>query len=580
MRARAPCAIFLAAILAGCATPGNDGSQDRTGGGATPSFAVAPPERLTFTMPDGVELVATLWRPEGLERAPVVLHAQPYASGCSTPGSAVFGDPYPQPCRPPTSDEFWLDQYRGAPRALVENGFAFVDLNVRGTGESGGCLDLNGPTESEDLRRVLDALADAEWSTGSLGMMGLSYMGTTPLVALKHRHPALQAVVVGGIATNEYYFSYTPQGAGGTVSGAAFAGIWLGSVVGPQLGGGPDAAPGALARQPGRYCPDFVEDYGSTVWGTAADARPRQYLLDRRHIVHLRDLDAGVLVVQGIPDRAGLQVEPLWDALGDTPKAFVLGDWGHQFPDHGMLKNADGLDWPAIPLAWFDHFLRGGPAPALLGRVQYQVVGTDAWHHATSWPALPSEALYLGRALTTTPGTGDLAFRSAPQGAACGNAGPATWTAALGDPVPNDTLLAGNPMAWLHVEVDRPAATLAVDLWDVPGDDLCAGTPISFGAADLRFLADPFIGSDPPTGRTIPLRVDLTAVSHVVPAGHRLGVTLSSSGVLGVQGRPTEATVVVRAGESHLLLPMANGVGGAPPPVPYPPMPVGPEWDA
>lgn len=572
--------MLVVVLLSGC-TLGPAATKESDGASAPAGtlHAIAPPERLTFAMADGVELVATLWRPEGLDRVPVVLHAQPYASGCSMPGSTFFGDPYPQPCRPPTSDEFWLDEYNGAPRALVENGFAWVDLNVRGTGESGGCLDMNGPTEREDLRVVLDELARAQWSDGNIGMMGLSYMGTTPFVALGHHHPALKAVVAGGVFTNEYYAIYTPQGAGGSVAGAAFAPFWLGSVVGPQLGGGPSAAPEALVRQPERYCPEFVEEFATTAYTPAAtEDRNAKHFLDRRHIAQLRDTDAGVLVVQGIPDRAGLQWEPLWDALGDAPKAFVLGEWPHQFPDSDLLSGSPGLDWPALPIAWFDHFLRGGPAPEVLGKVHHQLLGSDEWRTADRWPALTSEVLYVGGTLTATPGSGDLSFRSYPQAAPCGAFPEDAWASMMSDPLPNTTILAGNPMAWLELEVDMPAATVAIELRDVQGDDVCDGKIISTAAADLRFLADPFTGADPPTGEPFFLRVDFYAVSQAVEKGHRLALTFSSSGEMGVSGRPTEATVTIRGGESHILLPMASGIGGVPPGTEYPPMPVGQDW--
>lgn len=46
---------------------------------------------------------------------------------------------------------------------------------------------------------------------------------------------------------------------------------------------------------------------------------------------------------------------------------------------------------------------------------------------------------------------------------------------------------------------------------------------------------------------------------------------------MGVLGRPTQATVTILAGESHILLP-ATGVGGPVPEIEYPPMPVGPDW--
>lgn len=407
--------LVLVVLLAGCTAPAPRSAPEDVDSRDATQYQIGAPERLAFSMPDGVELVATLWRPEGLDRAPVILHSQPYASGCSMPGSAIIGgDPFPQPCRPPTSDPFWLDWYDGTPRALIENGFAYVDLNVRGTGESGGCLDYHGPTERRDIGLVLDELASAEWSTGSIGMMGVSYMGTTPFVALGHRHPALKAVVAGGINTNDYYAAFTPQGAGFGPTGGALGAFWYGSVVGPQLGGGPSAAPGSVTTYPERLCPEFVQTYATAASDSTTEQRDRQYFLDRRHSSQLKDIDAAVLVVQGIPDRFGLQWEPLWEALGDAPKSFVLGDWGHQFPDGEMLAGSDGLAWPDLPLAWFDHYLRGGPLPQTLDRVHYQVLGTDNWHEASAWPALAGEALYLGDTLTPAPGSGDLSFVSTP----------------------------------------------------------------------------------------------------------------------------------------------------------------------
>lgn len=540
-------------------------------------YALSPPERLTFVRPDGVELVATAWRPEGLERAPVILHAQPYASGCSFPGSQFAGDPYPTPCRPPTSDEFWLDEYHGLPRALVEHGYAFVDLNVRGTGPSGGCLTINGPDERADLLAVIEELGAASWSTGAVGMLGLSYMGTTPLVAVTERPPALKAVMVGGMVTNEFHFYHTPQAAAVvTPESAMFDPLWFGSVVlMPQMGGGPGAAPDAAGRYPERYCPDFLALMASDA-ALVTEARNASYYLERSYLPRLRDLDAGVLVVHGLRDvGGGMQVEWMWEALEGTPRALALGDWAHEFPDDAMLEGS-GHSWPDLPLAWFDHFLRGGPTPEALGTVSYQVSGGGPWARASAWPAFPGEALYLhGGILADRPGSEPLSFRAAPRGAPClGEAG--TWAAAVSDPMPRAVRLAGSPVVWLEVEVDAPAATFAVDLWDVPGDDVCAGTLLTRGAADLRFREDPFRAKDVPLGTPLGVRIDTFAMAWEVPEGHRLAVTVSASGTLGAHGRPSDATVKILPGRSHVLLPTDAGVGDPDPGVAYPPLPLGP----
>lgn len=566
--------VVVAALVAGCFA-----SDPASDGGAAPApsqgpFAIAEPEPIVFVASDGVELVGTAWRPEGLEKAPVILNAGPYGSMCPVPGA-----PYPTPCAPATTDPFWLDEYNGLPRVLVESGFAWVELNVRGTGPSGGCFGLIGPREREDLVGVVDELSRAPWSTGSVGMMGLSYMGTTALATVGERHPALKAVIAGGITTNEYYTAYTPQGAGGNSAGLAFAAPWFASVmVIPPLGGGPDSAPRVASAYPGRACPEFAESLAAGATSSATEERPEAYFLDRRHLERLEDLDAGVLVLEGFLDHAvGIQVEPLWDLLGSTPRAFVLGEWDHRFPDDDLLAGS-GLAWDELGVAWFDHFLRDGPAPEVLGEVRYQIVGGD-WSVADRWPALASEALYVGTALTPAPASGDLSYRMAPQGAPCGPAPADAWAVALTEPLAAPATLAGNPMAWFEVEVDEPAATIAIEIWDVPEGDVCAGTILSAGAADLRYRDDPFRAADVPTGAPLGVRVDFLATSWTVPEGHRLGLTMSASGALGVWSRESTATVTVRAGASHLLLPTGAGVGGPAPAVEYPPMLLGPGWE-
>ena len=517
-------------------------------------------------MSDGVVLDAVAWRPAGLERGPVILHALPYASVCTPAASDA---PYPKPCAPDLMDEFWLDEYNGLPRALVESGYAFLDLSVRGTGASGGCFSYLGPRERKDLGEVLDQLAGFAWA-GEVGMVGLSYMSITPLEAMAERPGRVKAVVLGGIGFDEYTFAFSPQGAS-SLRAQSFWGAWLSSVQGP-----PVASQRALAAYAGRACPDLVPLATTMPLAHAMDERPRGHFLERRYLDAVRGLPTGILVVQGVLDRSGgQQVEFLWPALEGTPRALVLGQWDHRFPDDAMLAGS-GLRWPGLPLAWLDHFLRGGPVPEALGRVHVQVEGRG-WEAHDAWPPTPrGEALYVGATLAPAPSPGSVSFRAAPEARACrGEEG--TWHVALSEPLAAPVALVGNPMAWLEVTSASPSATVAVDLWDVPGDDVCAGRLVSFGAADLRFRNDPFRGEDVPVGVPQGTRVDMHAAAWVVPAGHRLAVTLSAAGEHGASGRPAAGTLTV-GGASHVLLPTQDGIGAPPPPVAYPPRPMGPDW--
>src|SRR5581483_11071584 len=50
-----------------------------------------------------------------------------------------------------------------------------------------------------------------------------------------------------------------------------------------------------------------------------------------------------------------------------------------------VLDPAALVDLKALRFQWFDHVLKGGPQPGLLaGRVNFQVMGANAWQHASS----------------------------------------------------------------------------------------------------------------------------------------------------------------------------------------------------
>ena len=57
----------------------------------------------------------------------------------------------------------------------VEQGYAYVRLDVRGTGRSGGAFEFLGPNEQQDLYDVIEWIAAQPWYTGRVGGIGQSY---------------------------------------------------------------------------------------------------------------------------------------------------------------------------------------------------------------------------------------------------------------------------------------------------------------------------------------------------------------------------------------------------------------------
>ena len=81
--------------------------------------------------------------------------------------------------------------------AAVANtmGFAVVDIQMRGTGCSGGAFDFFEPLQSIDGYDIVETVARQPWVKGhKVGMMGISYGGISQLFTARTRPPHLAAI--------------------------------------------------------------------------------------------------------------------------------------------------------------------------------------------------------------------------------------------------------------------------------------------------------------------------------------------------------------------------------------------------
>jgi predicted acyl esterase len=88
-------------------------------------------------------------------------------------------------------------------------GFAVVDVNMRGTGCSGGAFDFFEPLENLDAYDVIETIAHQPWVLHhKVGMLGISYGGISQLFAAQLDPPALEAIaplsVLDATATTLY----------------------------------------------------------------------------------------------------------------------------------------------------------------------------------------------------------------------------------------------------------------------------------------------------------------------------------------------------------------------------------------
>jgi len=95
--------------------------------------------------------------------------------------------------------------------AILANlmGFAVVDVNMRGTGCSGGAFDFFEPLQNLDGYDVIETIAHQPWVLGhKVGMLGISYGGISQLFTAQERPPDLAAIaplsVIDATATTLY----------------------------------------------------------------------------------------------------------------------------------------------------------------------------------------------------------------------------------------------------------------------------------------------------------------------------------------------------------------------------------------
>ncbi len=145
-------------------------------------------------MRDGVKLHTVILVPNGAKGAPILLTRTPYSADGLTSHAA-------SPHLGPT-----LYGYDNATDVIVEGGYIRVVEDIRGKYGSEGDYVMNRPLhgpqnptpvdESTDTYDTIDwLLKNVPESNGKVGILGISYDGFLPLMAVIHPHPALKVSV-------------------------------------------------------------------------------------------------------------------------------------------------------------------------------------------------------------------------------------------------------------------------------------------------------------------------------------------------------------------------------------------------
>lgn len=145
-------------------------------------------------MRDGVKLHTVILVPKGAKGAPILLTRTPYdATHLTSHAESARLGPI-------------LSGYDNATEVIVEGGYIRVVQDVRGKYGSEGdyvmARPLHGPQNPTPVDHSTDTYDTIDWlvknvpeSNGKVGILGISYDGFLPLMALVNPHPALKVAV-------------------------------------------------------------------------------------------------------------------------------------------------------------------------------------------------------------------------------------------------------------------------------------------------------------------------------------------------------------------------------------------------
>ncbi|MCV7399617.1 CocE/NonD family hydrolase [Mycobacterium fragae] len=198
--------------------------------------AVVVDEDVAATARDGTVLRANVYRPPGAGPFPVLLCAHPY--GKDKLPTKKRGRGYSVPfqyrvLRQPSRVQFSSLTTWEAPDPVwwASHGFAVVNCDLRGAGRSEGVGSLLSDQEGEDVYDLIEWAASQPWSTGAVGMIGVSYLAISQWKAAALRPPHLKAIVPWEGFTDAYRDLARPGG----IKEIGFIKIWSRGLKGVRL---------------------------------------------------------------------------------------------------------------------------------------------------------------------------------------------------------------------------------------------------------------------------------------------------------------------------------------------------------
>lgn len=267
----------------------------------------------------------------------------------------------------------------------VSRGYARAFFDLVGTNGSSGCYDYGGIRERKTGKAVVDFLGTRSWSTGKVGMLGVSYDGTTQWAAAVEAPKHLVTIVpqVGIGRWWDYAFSQGVRFASGSGTPYLFD---YGFGFLPTTHPTDPTKSLEATRDHVRPCERFKHNERAFLPDPVYDS----FWDERDYLRRIDNVRASVLIEGSWRDG---NVHPInsiemWDALpARLPSKLVMAQQGH--------GDANLQDSQQLRHAWFDHWLLGTETGVMkLPRVVSVVNGSQRFEES-DWPPPGTHTLAL-----------------------------------------------------------------------------------------------------------------------------------------------------------------------------------------
>jgi uncharacterized protein len=150
-------------------------------------------------MDDGLTLRADVYRPDKAGKYPAILSYGPYGKGLAFQEGYktawdIMARDYPDAVSG-TSNRYQNWEVVD-PEKWVPEGYVCVRVDSRGAGRSPGYLAHNNARETRDIYECIEWAAQQPWSSGKIGMNGISYYASNQWRAAALQPPHLAAICV------------------------------------------------------------------------------------------------------------------------------------------------------------------------------------------------------------------------------------------------------------------------------------------------------------------------------------------------------------------------------------------------